>query len=253
MIPESDEKYGFSVKLRKHPENFIDRSKERNDYIDSKESKTYDYTPYAAWKNAPVIAYASQTADGQITLRWDHDDNGLGCEYKIMEQDILLGVKKGGKEIGRTSGREYTVNDLMNGKFTYTVVPLLSAEEGFASEPATAEVKNNWFAAPALTCEAENNTDVRLKWAASEGVEGYHITVFAGDGSLLRFVKMDYKKYDEFDVEAAAGDMVYTYTYDRPADQENGTNLKFEIYGIRHAADGTEQRSPAASKTITLK
>ncbi len=47
--------------------------------------------------------------------------------------------------------------------------------------------------------------------------------------------------------------MLYTYTYDQPIDPENGTNLKFEIYGIRHAADGTEQRSAASAQTIVLK
>ena len=253
MVPELDQKYSFSVKLQKWLVDFIDGSKETNIVLESKESKAYDYTPYAAWKNEPVITYASQSADGQITLRWDHDDNGLGCEYKIMEQDILLGVKKGEGEIGRTSEKEFTVNDLMNGKYTYAVIPVFSGDEGSASDPVTAEVKNNWVAAPALKCEAENSKDVRLKWTASEGVESYHITVSAGDGSLLRFVKLDYKKYEEFDVEAAAGEMVYTYTYDQPANPENGTNLKFEIYGIRHTADGTEQRSAASAQTITLK
>ena len=47
--------------------------------------------------------------------------------------------------------------------------------------------------------------------------------------------------------------MVYSYTYGQPVDLEHGTNLKFEIYGIRHAADGTEQRSAASTQTITLK
>ena len=200
-----------------------------------------------------MITYASQTADGQITLRWDHDDNGLGCEYKIVKQDILLGVKKGEEEIGRISEKEFSVDDLMNGKYTYAVIPLFSGEEGISSEPVTVEVKNNWVAAPALKCRAENNGAVTLKWTAPEGVESYHITVSVSDGSLLRFVKLDYKKYEEFDVEAEAGEMTYTYTYDQPVDPENGVNLKFEIYGIRHAADGTEQRSASSTQTIMLK
>lgn len=253
MIPELDQKYSFSVKLQKWPINFMDGSKEDSVVLESKESKSYDYTPYAAWKNAPVITYASQSSDGQITLRWTHDDNGLGCEYIILEQDLLLGVKKGEKEIGRTSANEFTVNDLMNGKYTYAVVPLFSAEKGFDSEPVTVEVKNSWVSAPALECVAENNTNVRLKWTAVEGVENYHITVSVGDGSLLRFVKLDYKKYEEFDVEASTGDMVFTYTYNQPVDLENGTNLKFEIYGVRHTSDGKEQRSGASTQMITLK
>jgi len=47
--------------------------------------------------------------------------------------------------------------------------------------------------------------------------------------------------------------MPYTHTYDQPVDPENGVNLKFEIYGIRHAADGTEQKSASSEQTIVLK
>ncbi len=253
MIPELDQKYSFSVKLQKWPVDFIDGTKNTDIVLESKESKAYDYMPHAAWKNSPIITNASQTADGQITLQWEHDDNGLGCEYKIMMQDTVLGVKKGENEVGRTAGKEFTINDLINGKYTFTVIPRLSAEEGIASEPVTAEVKNSWATAPALQCTADDTNQILLKWTAAEGVESYHITVSAGSGSLLRFVNLDYKVYEEFDLAATAGEMSHTYIYDLPIDPKNGTSLKFEMYGIRHAADGSEQKSASASKTITLK
>ena len=253
MVPELDQKYSFSVKLQKWPVDFIYGTKEMNILLESKESKAFDYTPAAAWKNPPVITYASQTADGQITLQWDHDDNGLGCEYKIKELDVLLGVKKGEKEIGRTTEKEFMITDLVNGKYTYAVVPFFSAEEGSSSESVTVEVNNNWVAAPSLQCEAEDQNRVLLKWTVAEGVESYHIKVSVGTGSLLRFVKLDYKVYEEFIVDVEPGDMDYTYTYDQQVDPENGTNLKFEIYGIRYAADGSEQRSASTTQTITLK
>ena len=253
MVPELDQKYSFSVKLQKYPTNYVDGKKDSNIILESKESKSFDYTPYAAWKNAPVISYASQTADGQITLKWEHDDNGLGCEYKIMKQDIILGIKKSEEEIGKTFEKEFIIKDLMNGKYTYAVIPSYDGEEGFLSEPVTVEINNNWVVAPILECETENNNQVVLKWTAADGVDKYHITVFAGDGSLLRFVNLDYKKHEEFDVDARPGDMKYTYTYDQPADSENGVNLKFEIYSIRYAADGTEQKSAASAQTVLIK
>ncbi len=252
MVPELDQKYIFSVKLQKWLVDFIDGSKETNIVLESKESKAYDYTPYEAWKNEPVITYASQSADGQITLRWDHDDNGLGCEYKIMEQDILLGVKKGEEEIGRTSEKEFTVNDLMNGKYTYAVIPVFSAEEGSASDPVTAEVKNNWVIAPSVKCKQGEGDQVILKWNSLEGIESYHVTVSVGSGSLLRFVKLDYRKYEEFDIPAVPGDMEYTYEIDRSAGTESGISLKFEIFGTRHTADGSEQKSAATTTAFSM-
>ena len=69
---------------------------------------------------------------------------------------------------------------------------------------------------------------------------------------MLRFVNMDYKKYSEFDVKAKPGNMEYTFTYKDAIDPETGVKLKFEIYGIRHAANGAEQKSATTTETIVL-
>ena len=47
--------------------------------------------------------------------------------------------------------------------------------------------------------------------------------------------------------------MTYTYTYDQDVDSENGTKLKFEIYGSRKTAKGETQKSATSSQTIVLK
>lgn len=252
MVPELDHKYSFSVKLEKNPKNLIDDSTVSDIFIESNDSKAFEYTPYAAWKNAPNITYASQTADGEVTLKWEHDDNGLGCAYKVIKNDMLLVVKKGEEEIGKTADKEYVIKDLMNGKYNYVVVPTLLGEDGYASTPSTIEVKNSWVAAPSFTCDVGEKNQIVLNWNASEGIERYHITVSVGDGSILRFVNLDFKEYAEFDVEATPGDMTYKYTYDQNSDSEGDTKLKFEIYGIRHAANGDEQKSATTSQTITL-
>ncbi len=253
FIPELDQKYSFFVKLQRYPDNYVDGKKENSGVLESKDSKAFDYTPYAAWKNAPEIIYASQTADGQVTLRWAHDDNGLGCEYKILRYDKVLGIKTGETEIGKTSKTEFIIKDLMNGKYIYAIVPLYSREQGLVSEEASVEVKNNWVVAPALTCELGKDKQVILKWSSPENIESYHVVVYAGSGSLLRFINLDYKKYSEFDVQAKPGDMEYTFTYNGSIDPENGVKLKFEIYGVRHATNGKEQKSATTTQTIVLK
>ncbi len=253
LIPELDQKYSFTVKIQKYPGNYVNDTKESSFVHESKESKPYNYTPAAAWKNKPVKISASQTADGQVTLRWTHDDNGVECSYKILKTDMLLGVKKGVETIGETSEKEFVVNDLLNGKYSFSILPFYYEEEGTPSQSVTVEVKNKWSAAPSLKCEVSNKNQVTLKWNAADGIESYHISVFRGDGSLLKFVNLDYKKIEEFDISAESGSMEYVYTYDETIDSEAGVDLKFEIYGSRFTAEGEEQKSASAAQTVHIK
>ena len=55
IIPELEQKYSFMIKLQKRPTNFINGSNETIALLESKDSKSYDFTPHAAWKKAPVI------------------------------------------------------------------------------------------------------------------------------------------------------------------------------------------------------
>lgn len=251
MVPSLDEKYGFSVKLGKWPINYINNEKEPPTVIESENSKFYEYTPYAFWKNAPDITYASQTADGTVTLKWEHDDNGLGCEYKIISPDKFLIVKKGETEIGKTTEKEYTVKDLMNGEYTFSVVPLYGDETGMSSANQTVKVENNWFVAPSLECSLIDGNQVLLQWEALQGVVNYHITVSKSDGSLLKYVNMDYKKIEEIDVPAELGMMEYTYTYDEDTESDGGVKLKFEIYATRKTEKGDDQKSAVSKQIVT--
>ena len=251
MLPQLGEEMSFKVMLYKHPINQVDREKVLSFTLESKESKAFGYTPVAAWKTAPVITYASQTADGQVTLRWEHDGAGSGCQYEVLMLDKKLVVKKTETVLGTTSKNEFVVKDLMNGKFSFAVRPVSSTQQGESSSASVVEVKNDWVLAPSLACTAISGDRIRLNWTAAKGVESYHITVYSGSGSLLRYVNLDFNKYREFDVQAKDGDMEYIFTYGKDVVSENGVKLKFEIYGVKHAANGEEQKSAVSSQIIT--
>ena len=85
IVPELDTKYTFSVQLRKYAKDLVTGESVNTTVHSSEESRSYSYTPAATWKTAPTVSYASQTADGQITLQWTHETNGLPCEYAIMK------------------------------------------------------------------------------------------------------------------------------------------------------------------------
>ena len=252
MIPELNEKYSFTVRLGKYSVNLVSGEPERTMLLGSKDSKAFTYTPVAAWKTAPEITYASQTADGQITLRWSHETSGLICEYEIIRINRLLGIKKGSDVLGKTTGHEFVVNDLMNGKAIFVVVPIHSDERGDASDEVSVEVANSWVAAPELFCEVLADKRVHLSWVALSGVESYHIIVYAGSGSALRFVNLDYKEYKTFDIPAKVGKMDYIFEYGDDIVTDNGVRLRFEIYAVRHTRSGNEQRSAVSKQTLSF-
>ena len=134
MIPELNEKYTFTVQLRKYAANMLSGEKETTVIHESRESSAFDYTLSARWKQAPAITYASQTADGQITLQWEHDDNGLGCEYTVLMINKLLGIKTGETVWGTTRDNSFVVRDLVNGGYSVAVRPQYRGEKGEASE-----------------------------------------------------------------------------------------------------------------------
>ena len=254
VIPEVDEEYRFTVQLRKYGTDLVSGEKIRTIVNDSQTSGELLYKVIPMWRIAPVISFASQTADGQITLKWDHEDYGYGCNYIVMKINKVLGVMTGEEELGRTKDHEFIVNDLNNGGYCINIVPILNGTKGTYSADANIEIKNEWVVAPDLHCEQVGKNQVKLTWKAPENIEKYHITVSRGDNnSLLRFVDLDYSKYTELDLDAAEGDMEYIFTYDEPIDPENGTKLKFDIYGIRHDSSGREQMSSGSSKTVVVK
>ena len=253
MIPELDEKHSFSVTLEKYAVDLVSHAAETSAIHCSKESKSLSYTPVAAWKTAPEIVYASQTADGQVTLRWEHDAGPLKCEYEVKEITKTLGVKRKETVLSRSSQKELIIKDLMNGTYYYTVTAVYSGEAGDTSDEVSLKLNNDWVTAPVLICEALPDNQIKLTWQAAPGVESYHVTVYAGSGSLLRYVNLDFKQYSEFDVQAKAGNMEYIFTYGEDIVSDNGVKLKFEIYGVRHTAKGAEQQSSSSKQIIAVK
>lgn len=253
MIPELDKEYKFSVQLRKYAQNYVNGESVTAAVHASKDSSNYPYTPVAAWKTAPVLSYASQTADGQLTLQWTHNDNSLGCEYVIMRVKKTLGIKTGEEEVGVVTGTTFVLNDLMNGKYCYTVVPRLNNEIGAASEEVNIEITNDWVVAPILSCEQVGDTSIKLTWTAAANVDTYHITIYTGDSkSILRFVNLDFSKFSEHDLPATSGEMEFVFSYPNEIDPENGQKVKFEVYGIRYAANGDEQTTATTKQVFTI-
>ena len=253
MIPEMNEKYSFQVQLRKYAVNLVNNEKIMTVMLESKPSNWYSYTPIAAWKTAPLVTFASQIADGQVKIIWDHEDYGIGVVYSVVRANKTLFVKTGEELIGETKEHEYVISDLTNGGYTFAVIPKYQGEAGPKSEDINLDVKNEWVTAPSVVCEPIGNNQVRISWTAPENIEKYHLAVFVGDSnSLLRFVDMDYKKVSEEDIASAAGAMEYTYTYDGASDSDAAIRLKFELYGIRHTQSGDEQKSAVSSVTVVL-
>lgn len=253
LVPQLGEKYTFSIQLRAYATNMLTGEPITSVMHESRVSTGFDYTPIAAWKAAPIITYASQTADGQITLRWDHDNCGIDCSYSIAKVGKTFGFKTSEELVGLVQDTEFVLNDLLNGNYCFLITPVYQNEEGAVSNEANVDVKNEWVAAPTLNCEQMASNQVKLAWTAPASVQKYHITVHVGNNeSLLRFVDLDYSKYADFDVEAVPGSMEYTYIHDKDFDLSTGLKIKFEIYGTRKSADGVEQKSATSTQTIVL-
>ena len=258
MAPEIGEKCTFRVQLRKKATDYITGEKKATVVHESKVSDAFEYTPVEAWRNAPEITYASQTADGEITLRWAHDDYGAGCSYKVMKINKTFGIKTGEECLGTVPEHEFVIRDLMNGKYTLTVVPQWKSETGNASAETEVEIKNDWVIAPLLSCEILEDHTVMLSWQAAGGVEKYHLSVYAGDNeSLLRYIGMDYSLREEHDFPAATGETKeMTWQFRLKAGEtipEDGLRLRFELYGIRRTENGAEQQTGVTKESLTIK
>lgn len=252
-IPELNEKYKISVVMRKYTTDYISGEKRPAVILSSKQSEKITYVPTAPWTTAPSINYASQTADGEVTLRWSHDDGDLGCCYQIIQINQTLGIKTKETKLATTNEKEFIFHDLINGKYTLAIAPELSGEIGNLSSTVTIEVKNDWYTAPSLVCEQVSQNQVNLVWSKMENIDYYHFNVYvSSDNAFFRFVDLDYKPYSEFTVSADNSVMEYLFTYETEQIPETGVKLKFEVCGIHIAADGTEQKTATTNQTIVL-
>jgi len=252
--PSPGQEYRFSVVMRRYTRDFTNGEIIATNIHASRKSAEIAYKPVSLWKTAPVITFASQTADGEITLRWEHEDHGLGIEYAVMQVNRVLGVVSGETQMGRTQGHEFILRDVLNAGYNFCVVPVYGGEKGSSSDEVHVEVRNDWILAPALECEQTGATQVKLTWMAPASIEKYHIVVYTGSGSaVLRLVNLGFSKYTEFDVDAVEGRMEYIFEYDQKTGPAGGAKLKFEIWGLRHTDAGEEQKSAVSSRIVVLK
>ena len=253
LLPELDVEQKFAVQVRKYSLDLLSGSVMETVVHESKQSDELKYTPMSVWKNAPEIVSANQTADGQLELVWAHVGESMGCEYNIMLVEKALGVKTGESIIAATSALQYTLSDLEDGKYCFSIAPTKNGQQGIHSKEMDIEIKNEWSNAPSIEIKSKGNKTVSLAWATHESIVSYHISVYAGDNaSLLRFVDMDYSLCAEIDIENNTPQILFEYNYDEEIDPEKGVKLKFEVYGVRYAADGHEQRTSVAEDEITL-
>ena len=254
IVPKLNEKYRFSMQLQKYSTSYLTGESVLDYLISSKESKPVEYTPTAVWKSAPIISYASQTQDGEIALEWEHDDNDSGCEYQVVFLKKSFGVKTGEEVVGTVKEKRIVLKDLMNGNYSLQVVPVLGAEKGNPSKEASIEVVNDWVAAPELKHTIISEKQVQLSWTVVSGIESYHFVVYTTDNSsLLRFVDQNYKAYTEFDLPVTADtQMEYMLNFDKDSGITGDSKVKVEVYGVRHAADGREQRTTSTTSVFSI-
>jgi hypothetical protein len=119
------------------------------------------------------------------------------------------------------------------------VCALYGSEEGDRSAEAMVEVRNGWERAPEISCQAKSETELSITWKPSPDIEAYRITVYQGDKkSLLKYTNMDFTKTDEAELDACGTTMEYVYPI-----PDGSSRFKFEVTGIRHTEDGSEQKS----------
>lgn len=254
IVPKLDEKYKFSVQLQKYPMSYLTGNAITDYLISSKESKPVEYTPTAIWKSEPSINSASQTRDGEVVLEWDHDDNGSGCEYQVTLVKKSFGIKTGEDVVGVVKERKIVLNDLLNGNYSFQVTPILGGEKGTPSQEANVEVANNWEVAPEVEHQIISDNQVQMSWTAVSGIESYHLLVQVTDNSsLLRFVDQNYKKYTELEIPVSdAPQMEYLLSFDEDSGITPDSRIKVEIYGVKHAANGEEQKTATTTSVISM-
>lgn len=78
------------------------------------------------------------------------------------------------------------------------------------------------------------------------------MTVYLGNNeSVLRFANLDYNKYSECNVQVEGDIIEYRFEHEVTVNTEE--RIKFEVYGIHYAEDGTEQKSAVATQLMVLK
>ena len=245
--------YSFSVLLQKNPTDHITAGKAENTLLVSKSTSTnLKTTP--VWKDAPVITFSEQTADGEITIKWTHPAAELGSQYTVTLRNKALIITTGESELAKVTGTEAVIKNLQNGSYTMVVTPENEGEKGNSSAEFTVNVNNNWSQTPEVTVTQIDPKAAKVEISHVFGIEKYNIKVFCGNKeNLLSIIDMDYSLYGEYVVDAVSPVTEYTFVYDKEDQSTDELKVKFEIYGIHLSEDGKEQNSATKIEQITLK
>ena len=252
-VIQPDKDYTFSVLPLKKPLDYIAMKKDDQALLASKNaSVNLKTTP--VWKEAPIITYAEQTADGEITVRWNHPASMLGCQYVVSLRNKAVFITTGESELIRGEGTEAVIKNLQNGNYTLVVTPENDSIKGTSSAEITVSVNNNWSQAPEVVLTQVDSRTAKVEITHIYGVQSYNIKVSCGNNaSLLRFVDLDYSLYDEYSIEATSPVTEFVSKYEKESKPEDEIKVKFEIFGIHNSEDGVVQNSATKTAQITLR
>ena len=250
---QPDKDYSFSVVLQKNPVDYVTKDKLTDTTLKSRGANVnLKTTP--VWKEAPVITFGEQTADGEITLRWDHPAVDLGCSYSVSLRNKAVFITTGESELTKINGAEAVIRNLQNGSYTLVVTPENEGIKGNSSAEFTVVVNNNWSQAPEVALTQIDSRTAKVEITHIFGIDAYQIKVSCGNtANILSFVNLDYSLYGEYTVDAVSPVTEYTFIYEKEAKETDEIKVKFDIYGIHNSEDGTAHNSATKTVQITLK
>lgn len=248
-----DKDYSFSVLLQKNPTEYVAKQEKADNILSSKKaSVNLKTTP--VWKDAPIITFGEQTADGEVTIRWSHPAVELGCQYILSLRNKAAFITTGESELIRVNGAEAVISNLQNGNYTLVVTPENEGSRGTSSAEYTVAVNNNWSQAPEVILTQLDSRSAKVEITHVYGIESYIIRVSCGNSAnILRYVNLDFSLYDEYTVDAKSPVTDFIFRYEKEANPEDVIRVKFEIYGIHKSDDETLQHSATITQQINLK
>ncbi|WP_210367205.1 hypothetical protein [Bacillus sp. REN3] len=143
----------------------------------------------------------SKPSPEDVRLSWDAVYGATGYNvYEIQEGQMTL--------VGTSRTASYSLNDLPEGNYRYTVSTLNGDAESGPSAPITVDIVYPSMAAPAnLTYKIQNGNDLILNWTASQYAQEYFIYELLEDGQKKLITKTTSNSYTKTNTEAGS----YTY------------------------------------------
>lgn len=143
----------------------------------------------------------SKPSPEDVKLSWDAVYGATGYNvYEIQEGQMTL--------IGTAKTVNYSLNDLPEGNYKYTVSTLNGVAESGPSAPITVDIVYPSMEAPTnLSYKIQNGNDLVLSWTASKYAEEYFIYEVLVDGKKQLITKTSSNSYTKTNAEEGS----YTY------------------------------------------